>query len=119
MIHGTIDDKFQHALREIEDNLISDEACFEWLLSQEELFTNEQWLNCIQIHSSKFISIKVMKMLLDVLYLLHCYDVGQEGVHKDIYNSLIKVCVHFNYDVYTSIHVCVFVNYENLTCITM
>lgn len=97
MINGTIEEQLQHACHQIEKEVLGDEVCFEWLLLKEELYVNDQWLMCIQSHGSKFVSVKILKMFLDVLSVFQEFDITQGGVHAKIYNSLKKVGeVHAN-----------------------
>ena len=86
-----LQDKLQHAMHQIDESLLGDETSFEWLLLQEELYVDEGWLKCVESNSEKFISIKIMKMLLDVLSVLEEFDIVPGGVHENIYNSLQKV----------------------------
>jgi hypothetical protein len=91
VMNGTVEDKLQHALYRVDENLLGDELCFEWLLLKEELYIDKRWLTCVETHAKKFVSIKVMKMLLDVLSVFQEFDIGPEGVHENIYISLKKV----------------------------
>ena len=91
MMDKTLQDKLQHAMHQIDESLLGDETSFEWLLLQEELYVDEGWLKCVESNSEKFISIKIMKMLLDVLSVFQEFDIVPGGVHENIYNSLKKV----------------------------
>ena len=91
MTGETLEEEIEHALYQVEENLSGDEACFEWLLLKEELYIDERWLKCVDTHAKKFVSVKIMKMLLDVLSVLQEFDIMQGGVHENIYNSLKKV----------------------------
>ena len=91
MTNKTMDEKLQHALYQVNENLLGDELCFEWLLLKEELYVDERWLTCVKTHAKKFVSIKIMKMLLDVLSVFQEFDITPGGVHENIYISLKKV----------------------------
>ena len=91
MINGTLEEELQHALYQIDEDLLGDETCFEWLLLEEELYIDERWLKCVETHAKKFVSIKILKMLLDVLSVFQEFDIKPGGVHASIYNSLKKV----------------------------
>ena len=86
----TLQEKLEHALYQINESLLGDKECFEWLLLQEELYVNKSWLKCVESNSEKFISIKIMKMLLDVLSVLQEFDIVPGGIHANTYNSLKK-----------------------------
>lgn len=91
MMGRTLQEKLEHAVYQINESLLGDKECFEWLLLQEELYVNEHWLKCVESNSEKFISIKIMKMLLDVLSVLQEFDIVPGGIHANTYNSLKKV----------------------------
>lgn len=91
MTTETSEEKLQYALFQINESLPDDEACFEWLLVTDEFYTDERWLNCIVTHACKFVSIKIVKMLLDVLSMFQEFDITNAGLHSDIYTTVRKV----------------------------
>ena len=81
----------KHALYQVDENLVGDQDYFEWLLSTEEVYADKRWLKCVESHAKGFVSVKIMKMMLDVLCVLQEFDINQGGLHSDLYSSLKMV----------------------------
>lgn len=63
----SIQDTLTTAVWRVNENLPGCKACFNWLLSTEELFDDPIWLECITKNASSFAGKEELVMMIDII----------------------------------------------------